>query len=61
VDFGWYGILARPLLWLMKKSSAVVPNWAWRSSSTFLIRLLLFPLTAKSYTSMKKMRSSRRR
>ena len=27
VDFGWYGILARPLLWLMKKTYAVVRNW----------------------------------
>ena len=56
VDFGWYGILARPLLWLMKKSFAVVPNWGVAILVvTFLIRLLLFPLTAKSYTSMKKM------
>jgi YidC/Oxa1 family membrane protein insertase len=56
VDFGWYGILARPLLWLLKKSYAVVPNWGLAILVvTFLIRLLLFPLTAKSYTSMKKM------
>ncbi len=56
VDFGWYGILARPLLWMMKKSYAVVPNWGVAILVvTFLIRLLLFPLTAKSYTSMKKM------
>ena len=56
VDFGWYAILARPLLWLMKKSYAIVPNWGVAILVvTFLIRLLLFPLTAKSYTSMKKM------
>ncbi len=56
VDFGWYGILARPLLWMMKKSYAVVPNWGLAILVvTFIIRLLLFPLTAKSYTSMKKM------
>ncbi len=56
VDFGWYAILARPLLWLMNKSYAVVPNWGVAILVvTFLIRLLLFPLTAKSYTSMKKM------
>ena len=49
-------ILARPLLWMMKKSYAVVPNWGVAILVvTFLIRLLLFPLTAKSYTSMKKM------
>ncbi|HEY1251719.1 MAG TPA: membrane protein insertase YidC [Thermoanaerobaculia bacterium] len=56
VDFGWYGILARPLLWMMKQSYAIVHNWGVAILVvTFLIRLLLFPLTAKSYTSMKKM------
>jgi YidC/Oxa1 family membrane protein insertase len=56
VDFGWYGILARPLLWLLKQSYAVVGNWGLAILAvTFLIRLVLFPLTAKSYVSMKKM------
>ena len=56
VDFGWYGILARPLLWLLKKTYAFVGNWGLAILVvTFLIRLLLFPLTAKSYVSMKKM------
>jgi len=56
VDFGWYGILARPLLWLLKKTYGIVGNWGLAILVvTFLIRLLLFPLTAKSYVSMKKM------
>ena len=56
VDFGWYGILARPLLWLLKKTQGYVGNWGIAILVvTFLIRLLLFPLTAKSYVSMKKM------
>jgi YidC/Oxa1 family membrane protein insertase len=56
VDFGWYGILARPLLWLLKKSYAVVPNWGLAILVvTFIVRLGLFPLTAKSYSSMKMM------
>ncbi len=56
VDFGWYGILARPLLWLLKKTYGYVGNWGLAILAvTFLIRLLLFPLTAKSYVSMKKM------
>ena len=56
VDFGWYGILARPLLWLLKKSYGLVHNWGLAILVvTFLIRLALFPLTAKSYASMKKM------
>ena len=56
MDFGWYGILARPLLWLLKKTQGYVGNWGLAILVvTFLIRLLLFPLTAKSYVSMKKM------
>ena len=56
VDFGWYGVLARPLLWLLKKTQGYVGNWGVAILVvTFLIRLLLFPLTAKSYVSMKKM------
>ncbi|HEX4441004.1 MAG TPA: membrane protein insertase YidC [Thermoanaerobaculia bacterium] len=56
VDFGWYGILAGPLLWMLKKSYAFVGNWGVAILLvTFVIRLALFPLTAKSYTSMKKM------
>ncbi|HMF07595.1 MAG TPA: membrane protein insertase YidC [Thermoanaerobaculia bacterium] len=56
VDFGWYAILARPLLWLLKKSYGFVGNWGLAILVvTFLIRLALFPLTAKSYVSMKKM------
>ncbi|HWZ86346.1 MAG TPA: membrane protein insertase YidC [Thermoanaerobaculia bacterium] len=56
VDFGWYGIVARPLLWLLKKTHGYVGNWGLAILVvTFLIRLLLFPLTAKSYISMKKM------
>jgi YidC/Oxa1 family membrane protein insertase len=56
VDFGWYGVLARPLLWLMRRAYTLVGNWGLAILVvTFLIRVLLFPLTAKSYVSMKKM------
>jgi YidC/Oxa1 family membrane protein insertase len=56
VDFGWYGILARPLLWLLKRTYGLVGNWgASILIVTLLIRILLFPLMHKSYSSMKKM------
>lgn len=56
VDFGWYGIVAKPLLWMLKKTYAYMGNWGLAILIvTFIIRLALFPLTAKSYTSMKKM------
>ncbi|MCA1582185.1 MAG: membrane protein insertase YidC [Acidobacteria bacterium] len=56
VDFGWYGILARPLLWLLKRTYGLVGNFGVAILLvTLLIRILLFPLMHKSYSSMKKM------
>jgi YidC/Oxa1 family membrane protein insertase len=56
VDFGWYGILARPLLWLLKRTYGFVNNWGVAILLvTLAIRILLFPLMHKSYASMKKM------
>ncbi len=56
VDFGWYGILARPLLWLLKKAHAWTGNYGLAILLvTLLIRILLFPLMHKSYASMRKM------
>jgi len=56
VDFGWYGILARPLLWLLRRTDAWVGNYGVAILLvTLLIRVLLFPLMHKSYASMKKM------
>jgi YidC/Oxa1 family membrane protein insertase len=56
VDFGWYGILARPLLWLLKRTYTWVGNWGLAILLvTLAIRILLFPLMHKSYASMRKM------
>jgi YidC/Oxa1 family membrane protein insertase len=56
VNFGWYGILARPLLWLLKKAYTWTGNYGLAILLvTLLIRILLFPLMHKSYASMKKM------
>ena len=56
VDFGWYGILARPLLWLLKRTYGWLGNYGVSILVvTLLIRILLFPLMHKSYASMKKM------
>ena len=56
VDFGWYGVLARPLLWLLKRTYGWVGNWGFAILLvTLAIRVLLFPLMHKSYASMKKM------
>lgn len=56
IDFGWYGILARPLLWLVKRADAWLGNYGLAILAvTFLIRALLFPLMYRSYASMRKM------
>jgi YidC/Oxa1 family membrane protein insertase len=56
VDFGWYGILARPLLWLVKRAYGWFGNYGVAVLVvTLLIRILLFPLMYRSYASMKKM------
>ena len=56
VDFGWYSIVARPLLWLLKRTYVIVGNYgAAILVVTLLIRILLFPLMHKSYASMRKM------
>jgi YidC/Oxa1 family membrane protein insertase len=56
VDFGWYGILARPLLWLVKRAYLWFGNYGVAILLvTLLLRILLFPLMYRSYASMKKM------
>ena len=56
VDLGWFGILARPLLWLLKKAYTWTGNYGLAILLvTLLIRILIFPLMHKSYASMRKM------
>src|SRR5215831_5776946 len=56
VDFGWYGVLARPILWLLKRAYQWLGNYGLAILLvTLLIRILLFPLMYRSYASMKKM------
>lgn len=57
VDFGWFGWLARPLLvgihWIYEN---VVANYGWAIVlMTVLIRLALFPIAQKGFSSMQKM------
>lgn len=54
---GMLGLLARPLLWgLNWMYEHIVPNYGWAIIlMTVLIKLVLFPLTQKSFVSMQKM------
>jgi YidC/Oxa1 family membrane protein insertase len=57
VDFGWWGILARPLfLWLKWTYSHIVHNWGWAIViQTLIITIALLPLRITQMKSMLKM------
>ena len=57
VDFGWWGILARPLfLWLKWTYNHVVHNWGWAIViQTLIITIALLPLRITQMKSMLKM------
>ncbi|HLW86593.1 MAG TPA: membrane protein insertase YidC [Candidatus Sulfotelmatobacter sp.] len=57
VDFGWWGIIAKPLfLWLRWTYSHVVPNWGWAIVlQTIIINVVLLPLRITQMKSMLKM------
>ncbi len=55
IDFGWFTIIAYPILKVMKWINASVGNWGVSIILlTLLIKLITFPLTYKSMKSMKK-------
>lgn len=58
VDFGWFGFLSRPMLWILVKAYELVGNFGIAIILlTLLMKLLTFPLTQKSYVSMQQMKT----
>jgi YidC/Oxa1 family membrane protein insertase len=56
IDFGWTDIIAKPLLYLLKFFNQYVGNYGVAIILlTILIKILFWPLTHKSYKSMKEM------
>ena len=57
MDFGWWGIIAKPLfVWLKWTYRHVVPNWGWAIVlQTLIISLALLPLRITQMKSMLKM------
>ena len=57
VDFGFFGIIAKPLfVWLRWTYSHVIPNWGWAIVlQTLIISLALLPLRITQMKSMLKM------
>lgn len=58
VDYGWFSVLAYPILWLMNMLQKVIPNWGLVIITlTFIIKMLLHPVNKKSMSSMKGMQA----
>jgi YidC/Oxa1 family membrane protein insertase len=56
VDFGWLGLIARPLFLWLKWTYKYVPNWGWAIViQTLIINLALMPLRLSQMKSMLKM------
>ncbi len=57
VDYGWFGILAKPMFWLMRQFHAITGNYGIAIILlTIVVRLLLFYPSLKSATAMEEMR-----
>jgi YidC/Oxa1 family membrane protein insertase len=59
IDMGWFWFLAQPLMMLLSMINGVVGNWGVSIILlTILIKLLLWPVSAKGFSSMAKMRTA---
>lgn len=57
VNYGFFGILAKPLLWLLSFFQSFVVNWGVAIILlTIFIKIIFWPLTKKSYKSMEQMK-----
>jgi YidC/Oxa1 family membrane protein insertase len=58
IEFGWFGVISRPLLWVLVKFFQVSGNYGLAIIMlTLLVKLLTFPLTQKQYISMQQMKT----
>lgn len=57
VDFGWLWFIANPLFWLLDHIHNLIGNWGWSIVIlTIMVKAALWPLSAKAYKSMARMR-----
>jgi len=57
VDFGWLWFIANPLFWLLDHIHSLIGNWGWSIVLlTIMVKTALWPLSAKAYKSMARMR-----
>jgi YidC/Oxa1 family membrane protein insertase len=58
VDYGKLSFIARPLFWLLSWLHLLFGNWGWAIIAiVVLLKAALYPLSAKQYQSMAKMRA----
>ncbi len=56
IDFGWFDLLAKPLFHVLTYFNGFINNYGWSIILlTVILKLLFWPLTHKSYASMKAM------
>ncbi|MDR3163135.1 MAG: membrane protein insertase YidC [Helicobacteraceae bacterium] len=57
VEYGFFTFLSRPLFTVLEWIKSIVPNWGWSIVIfTFLVKVLLFPLSHKGMVSMAKLK-----
>ena len=58
VDFGWFGVLSKPMLAVLVWLNGFTHNYGWAIVLlTMMMKLITFPLTQKSYVSMQQMKT----
>jgi len=56
INFGWFGVIGKPLLFALQWLHRYVPNWGWAIVAlTLVINFAVFPLKMKSWRSMQDM------
>ncbi len=56
IDYGWFDIIAKPLYSLLSWFHTMTGNWGWSIILlTMVMKILFFPLSQKSFRSMRKM------
>jgi YidC/Oxa1 family membrane protein insertase len=57
IDYGWWAVIAKMLVWVMKRFNAIFGNWGVAIILlTVLVKLILLPLTHRSMVSMEAMK-----
>ena len=58
LDYGIFSFLAQPLFWVLNWLHGLFGNWGWAIIGiVVIIKLLLYPVSAKQYQSMARMRA----